>query len=69
MVVDLQKLKGSLKASTCERPEPPPLSVLSNLIDLQTTYWDTIKRWGEAEPSRSINEAANQDFVDAQSEL
>lgn len=62
VVSDMRSVKGQLTEAVCEEAKPPPISVLDDLIALQSDYWKYIVDWGKANCTDKINEAADKEL-------
>ncbi len=58
VVGDMKAIRAQLEKCSCDKPSPPLVSVLRQLIELQGDYWKYIVEWSKANCSQTINEAA-----------
>lgn len=61
VVSDMKGVSDQLTEAVCEEAKPPPISVLDDLIALQSDYWRYIVDWGKANCTDKINEAADKE--------
>jgi hypothetical protein len=54
---DINKLKNHLKNTDCDNPEPPPMAVLTDLIQYQGAYWQILLDEGMV-TACTVNQAA-----------